>query len=448
MAVPKENEEIRYLDVVSLYPYICKYGRFPINEPEIVVSPDQQNWQQYEGLIQCKVVPPRRLYHPVLPFRWNNKTTFPLCRSCIMENMQESEISEYVPCAHSDDERALVGTYVSLELKKAASLGYKVIQVFEVWHWAEEKWSQYDTQTKTGGLFTGYIDHYLKTKMESSGYPSECRTDQEKAQFIADVYQKEGISLDPAKVIYNNGMRSCSKLKLNILWGKFGQRDNFSQTEYITEPERYFDLLTDVTQSIKDVQLVNDNMVMVERLKLEEHVQPSQITNVVIAAFVTAQARLKLYSVLEPLAERVCYFDTDSVIYVHHPDQWNPPRGNSLGEWKDELEENVTITEFVSGGAKNYAYKLSNGQTVCKVRGFTLNYRGSKDLNFDSVKGMVGNVQQNIPLVVTNPFKITRTRDRRLCTRSEDKQYKVIYTKRFIHFNDKNEPTNTYPYGF
>ncbi|ESO99038.1 hypothetical protein LOTGIDRAFT_176516 [Lottia gigantea] len=141
MAVPKENEEIRYLDVVSLYPYICKYGRFPINEPEIVVSPDQQNWQQYEGLIQCKVVPPRRLYHPVLPFRWNNKTTFPLCRSCIMENMQESEISEYVPCAHSDDERALVGTYVSLELKKAASLGYKVIQVFEVWHWAEEKWS-------------------------------------------------------------------------------------------------------------------------------------------------------------------------------------------------------------------------------------------------------------------------------------------------------------------
>ena len=448
IARPKENEEIRYLDVVSLYPYICKYGKFPIQEPEIITRPELDRWRDYEGLIQCKVVPPRGLYHPVLPFKWNNKTTFPLCRSCIMQHMQGSEIAEYVPCSHSDEDRAWIGTYVSLELKKAASVGYVIKDVYEVWHWSEDKWSQYDAQTKTGGLFTGYIDHYLKTKMESSGYPSECRTDQEKEQFLAQVNEKEGIELDPTKMVYNNGIRSCSKLKLNILWGKFGQRDNFSQTEYITEPSRYFELMMDVTENIKDVQLVNDNMVMVERLKLEDHVQPSPITNVVIAAFVTAQARLKLYSVLQPLGERVCYFDTDSVIYKHDPKKWNPPRGNSLGEWKDELEDSVTITEFVSGGAKNYAYKMSNGQTVCKVRGFTLNYRGSQNLNFDSVKGMVENVHQNTSLTSTNPFKITRTRDRRLCTRQEDKQYKVVYTKRFVQFNDKDEFINTFPYGY
>ena len=51
----------------------------------------------------------------------------------------------------------------------------------------------------------------------------------------------------------------------------------------------------------------------------------------------------------------------------------------------DELDENV-ITEFVSGGAKNYGYKTRASKVVCKVRGFTLNVRGSAILNFKPMK--------------------------------------------------------------
>ncbi|ESO88065.1 hypothetical protein LOTGIDRAFT_175919 [Lottia gigantea] len=128
--------------------------------------------------------------------------------------------------------------------------------------------------------------------------------------------------------------------------------------------------------------------------------QLSNGSNVVIAAFVTAQARLKLYSVLEPLGNRVCYFDTDSIIYRHLPLQWNPTEGSSLGEWKNELPENVHITQFVAGGPKNYAYQLSNGETVCKMRGFTLTYRGMQQLNFETVKNMEKPKDEDIDAVL------------------------------------------------
>ena len=48
----------------------------------------------------------------------------------------------------------------------------------------------------------------------------------------------------------------------------------------------------------------------------EEFVETSENTNVVIAAFTTANARLKLYGVLEQLDHRVLYFDTYSIICV------------------------------------------------------------------------------------------------------------------------------------
>jgi hypothetical protein len=57
---------------------------------------------------------------------------------------------------------------------------------------------------------------------------------------------------------------------------------------------------------------------------------------VVIAAFITAYASLKLYGVLNMLQERVMYYDIDSVIFVSNPDEPEPPLGNHLGELTDE----------------------------------------------------------------------------------------------------------------
>jgi len=59
-----------------------------------------------------------------------------------------------------------------------------------------------------------------------------------------------------------------------------------------------------------------------------------------------------------------------------------------------ELRSSGTITEFVSCGRKNYAYRvLDTGdcreKAVCKVRGITLNYNTSKMVHFDVIGGMI-----------------------------------------------------------
>ena len=98
-------------------------------------------------------------------------------------------------------------------------------------------------------------------------------------------------------------------------WGKFGQRSNLTQSTYITEPSEYIDMMTSSSQVIKNVRFVSQEMVHTDWLYLDDFVEVSGRTNVVNAAYTTAQARLKLYGYLERLNTRTLYCDTDSVIY-------------------------------------------------------------------------------------------------------------------------------------
>jgi hypothetical protein len=120
----RENETIQYVDVMSLYPYICKYFKFPLGHPIIQIG-DAFKYKvaflQMEGLIKCSIVPPKKLYHPVLPYRSNNKLLFCLCRSCVYERNISGE------CKHlGDDYRTLTGTWFLDEVRLAVEKGYKI----------------------------------------------------------------------------------------------------------------------------------------------------------------------------------------------------------------------------------------------------------------------------------------------------------------------------------
>jgi hypothetical protein len=91
-----EGETIQYVDVMSLYPYICKYFKFPIGHQLIRVGNaclDMQDMLQKEGLMKCSILPPRHLYHPFLPFRCNNRLLFCLCMSCAIEQNRTEEFT-------------------------------------------------------------------------------------------------------------------------------------------------------------------------------------------------------------------------------------------------------------------------------------------------------------------------------------------------------------------
>jgi hypothetical protein len=65
-----------------------------------------------------------------------------------------------------------------------------------------------------------------------------------------------------------------------------------------------------------------------------------------------------------------------------------------------ELAPSEYIQEFVSECPKNYAYKIINkttgkDKTVCKVRGFTLKYSTKNLVNFDDIRNMILNREDN-----------------------------------------------------
>ena len=67
---------------------------------------------------------------------------------------------------------------------------------------------------------------------------------------------------------------------------------------------------------MSDLIHLTDEMLAMVWTKREEFDDPLPHVNMVMGAYTTAQARLKLYSVLERLQRRVLYFDTDSVIFT------------------------------------------------------------------------------------------------------------------------------------
>jgi len=98
------SQKIHYIDYTSLHPWVNKTCVYAKGHPHTDIS-------IYFGVIQCRVLPPRELYHPVLPYRHEGKLTFPLCATCAQEEMTKRPLERSAQCAHSDEQRALTGKY-------------------------------------------------------------------------------------------------------------------------------------------------------------------------------------------------------------------------------------------------------------------------------------------------------------------------------------------------
>ena len=478
-----DGRKMRYFDVTSLYPFINATKKYPVGHPEIILNDfgDLNTvFDRYFGFMKCTVLPPENLYIPVLPAKFgeDKKLLFALCRTCAEERTPE------IKCQHAPDQRALTGTWFIDEVKKAVEMGYELQRVHGVYHFEE-------TSTE---LFGDYIRLFYKLKLISSGIPTECKTDDDLAAYITQVKEKEGIDLKKEDFQVNPGMRQLSKLLINSLWGKFGLRRNLPSHKFCTSVDEISELLHDETSRVANIIPLHENMALVTSAKIsEEYCEINNHANIYIASTTTAWARLELYSLLQKLGERAIYMDTDSVIFT--ADEINPENdlqtGAFLGELTNELKlPGDYITDFISGGPKNYGYRTAQGEECVKVKGFSLNYINKQAFTFDNMKNVIVNfldmdpeagekqgsritpfkqrgqknasnrdaimadfhssnpdaassIATNNAISVFNPNTIKRSKIWEILSKPEQKLYTVNYDKRIVM-----EDFNTYPFGF
>lgn len=419
--------KIYYRDITSLYPWVMFYKEFPIGHPIIIRGSRKEGLtgtyycndgnfdytlQSYFGLVKCKVKPPKKiLYHPVLPHKFDGKLQFPL--------------------------KTMVGTWTTEEVKKALDVGYTIEKIYEVHHFEE----------KSNDLFKGYIGFFLKIKQESSGFPKWVQTEEDKDLYIDNYESVMGIRLEKDKIEKNPGLRFIAKIALNNLWGRFGMRDFKDSSKIIRSYEELLNVLKDKNVNIDSLhfELFKERDDFCEIFY--ETFTPTQnawtTINPYIAIFTSSYARLKLYEALEVLGNRVIYMDTDSVVYYHEDDAplhsskeshlvHGLMCGDMLGEYTDELD-NHWIIGWISGGAKNYGYKVCKKEqcedncetcnsSCVKVKGFSLSSGNSKNINFETM----------IPCI------------RRACIHDNSQNNTLIAENQRIRFDSKNRKMKSY----
>ncbi|XP_028132068.1 uncharacterized protein LOC114327599 [Diabrotica virgifera virgifera] len=418
------DKKLRYIDIVSLYPTVQYYDSYPVGHPVKIYAPESYD-PTWFGLVHCQILPPYDLYHPVLPIK-TDKLMFPLCHQCVVD----SKVEDSKECNHNDSERVLTGTWTTLEINKALEKGYKIIKIHEVWNFEK---------TSTD-LFKGYVNDFIKIKLESS--PHTYVSNEEYAREVKD---QMDIDLDLTKISINPGRRAVAKICLNSLWGKFGQRQNLKQTEYITDPKKWYEKLLDDKINISNVIFINDNIAQVSYDSKDEFVEDPTSTNIFIAIFTTSNARLRLYEMIDKLGEAVAYFDTDSIVYID--DGKNTVKtGDMLGDWSDELGTDDYIIDWRSTGPKSYYYKTHKGKEVTKIKGFTLNYENSQVLNGQTMSSIIDDPSQKVTLYCDQIDRETQTKD--IVTKKRaSKTFRMSYKKRKTVHSDETL-IDTKPLGF
>ncbi|EGT53478.1 hypothetical protein CAEBREN_25096 [Caenorhabditis brenneri] len=436
------GKKLHYLDVVSLYPTVMKYEKFPIGPPTDVnratiptpiTTSDgiQSNGVAFDGFVKCRVIPTRGLALPVLPVRVCDRLMFSLCTKCTKTCCQSE-------CTHTDEERAINGTFTTPELKKALSLGYIVTEVFHAVKYDE--WLENDVDGN-GGLFTSYIKEMMVEKIYSSGYPANVVTDEEKAAYRHSFEVNEKIVLDePERFVKNAGKRAVAKLMLNSLWGKMAQRVERDEVEVLIKPANFWKLMHDTALEIVDVRTVNDCMVVKFRRQVET-LESLRTGAVHIAALVTSYARLRLYNLMEVVGgENIIYTDTDSIVFST-PDGQENPLATQIGSFFGQLTDEVDgeMERFVTIGPKTYSYVEKNGaderKTVRKGKGITINSAVDKKFTFGLMKKMVDEVleQRAVRTIAEfEQFTMTRNKAHQVFAQNFKKKFQFTFNKRRI----------------
>lgn len=301
----KSSTGIRYLDINSLYPAVMRYDYLPSKVKGYYTI----GLKGDEAVSWLKELHSKR-YLAVLKYRaYINNIHIP-----VLGIHKDGKL--IFPVGNIE------GGTTSIELMEAVNQGYSIeildAMIFE----------------SRNDLFAGFIDtNYAIKKQcdEGNGTPGE---------------------------------RFATKLRLNNLWGKFGERSNKPKVKLITNNMRWDAYVKKFHSGELDMEVLEDTDEWVEFIVTETKITPKTNTNLALAIFVTANARLRLYNVLSRYGKEVVYCDTDSVFVEDSADPMIT--STELGAWKDELDGGI-ISEMYSSGPKMYYCEVKDQPNKPKI---------------------------------------------------------------------------------
>lgn len=438
----KEDEKIKYIDVVSLYPWVCATQRMCVGHPRIYVGEkidcsrlSKDHPQAYFGYAHVHVRGCKEDYFGGLPRR--DRDTDRL----VFDN------TEYTVVCFID------------ELHERMKNGMELLEVYEVWDFS-------DVGQSVDGPMSGYVSYFLRDKMECSGWKALCgrepETEEEKLAVCTQL-EAENLGLcfpRPEKVVDNPGGRQLAKLRLNMLWGKFVQTPRSTTSRFISSYEEYVQIWYDnqIDKSTLKFRRVNqDNDFMEVRYGYTSSSRAPSNTHYYLGASCTAQARLKLTSMLRQVGqERALYCDTDSVVYVQRPGDEEIETGEALGKWSSELDEGVWGVKFMALAPKCYMMlyndegkRKEKESAILKTKGVTLTSANLRQLNAQNMERIIltevfgDYTGDDLPFKVqakTFNIRMNLEGDREMINMHGEKVVQCVYSKRNIVVPEDADP--------
>lgn len=399
---------IRYQDIVSMYPYVQAVEEYPVGPPTICIydtdfypcymhrnvqeprcacplssklrKPDTRltikvidrqptvhdilSDSAFFGVVCATVTPPKDMFHPVLVV-WDEESG--KCTAGL--------------------NKITAGVFTSVEFKVAIEHGYTLDKLHRV-----------DKYKAAPSLWAPTLkDLFIEKMANSEGVPSIENQDR-----LVDGYEKafgmgEAVRESFPRWGKNNARKQTAKIQLNSGWGKHAERPIMPEVKIMDTQscEDVYTLFQNI--SFNNYQLLDTMSLGESKTFYKYRVEGGEVdpnlhkAYLPAAIFVPAYGRLMLWTQLHKLGKRVLMHDTDSIIYLYDPDDYNIPCGDVWGEWDVEKIDSANggIRTFFGLCPKSYGIKTANGKSMIKLKGLSLKHSTRDIINFEVLEDLL-----------------------------------------------------------
>lgn len=456
------SETFYHSDCNGLYAYISLNNEFPVEQYQVLLKNNLDGNISFDPIVgghfykgqpmsgsaaHVRILAPSNLKKPFLSFRSSKEHTFmSLCSSCIENNVENSKTK----CSHtSPNSRYFESCWMVTELDKAVSLGYIILDWFEVHYFP-----------KKSPLLSSYVSILSALKLQNTGCDPNLTLEQ-KQQYCDEINAKLKIpnqfQLTPFNISENVGQKQFYKSMLNNYLGKFIQNTQHSTFKFVQSQSELEKYCFNPDNEVIGIYPYTENLCQVEYKPLLKNVKPSKKANLYIGAEIIAKARVYIYNcieILEKASARIFFVDTDGIGYALNKTIKNPLQfSNCTGDFK-AVQNN--IVSFHALGNRNYTIgyvDLSNKLKYdYKVKGLTLTSEHVKNIMSPNLyenfldKHFKKEFDQIYLPQIKNKIDIASKQSKP--TMHTVKFTNNLFVKRYIEPNLDQQTYETFPYGY